>query len=38
MVWHPTEVSIAPAGDATALRITEQDGTVTLVTISPASS
>ncbi|MDQ1619668.1 MAG: hypothetical protein QOE19_2237, partial [Actinomycetota bacterium] len=27
-----------PSGDETALRITEQDGTVTLVTISPASS
>jgi acetamidase/formamidase len=38
IVWHPTEVSIAPVGDETALRITEQDGTVTLVTIRPAAS
>ncbi len=33
MVWHPTEVSFAVVGEATALRLTEPDGTVTLASI-----
>jgi hypothetical protein len=33
MVWHPTEVSIAVVGEATALRLTEPDGTVTLASV-----
>jgi acetamidase/formamidase len=33
MVWHPTEVSLAVVGEATALRLTEPDGTVTLASI-----
>ena len=33
MVWHPTEVSLAVVGDATVLRSTEPDGTVTLASI-----
>jgi acetamidase/formamidase len=33
MVRHPVEVSLATVGDEVALRVAEQDGTVTLVTI-----
>jgi hypothetical protein len=33
MVRHPVEVSLATVGDVVGLRVVEQDGTVTLVTI-----
>jgi hypothetical protein len=33
MVRHPVEVSLATVGDETGLRVAEQHGTVTLVTI-----
>ena len=33
MVWHPAEVSLAEVGEATALRVTGPDGTVTLASI-----
>jgi hypothetical protein len=35
MVWHPTDLSVADVGDATAVHVKETDGTVTLVTILP---
>jgi hypothetical protein len=33
MVWHPVEVALDTIGDEAMLRVAEQDGTVTLVTI-----
>jgi hypothetical protein len=35
MVWHPTKLEMAQFDSSTALQVTEPDGTVTLVTISP---
>ncbi|MDQ1628828.1 MAG: hypothetical protein QOI54_2572 [Actinomycetota bacterium] len=38
MIWHPTEVLIDSAGGAPAVRVTEPDATVTLLTFFPDES